>query len=407
MSSRNSADENARHAATVPPATAQVLADGKQPQDCKVIVGMSGGVDSSVSAYLLQQQGFQVEGLFMKNWEEDDDTEYCSAAADLADAQQVCDKLGIELHTVNFAAEYWDNVFEYFLDEYRAGRTPNPDIMCNKEIKFKAFLEFALEVHDADYIATGHYVQRSSASAHANPDQADTVQMLRGLDGNKDQSYFLYTLSSAQLARTLFPVGHLEKPTVREIAEAQGLVTADKKDSTGICFIGERKFSDFLQRFLPAQPGPIKSVDGELLGEHQGLMYHTLGQRKGLHIGGRADSNGEAWYVVDKDVQNNVLLVAQGHDHPRLYSHGMVVNQLHWVAAHGPADNAQLTVKTRYRQADIGCRVQRLNTQQWQVDFAEPVAAVTPGQSAVFYSGDVCLGGGIIEQRCSDHEVLL
>ncbi|EII5614036.1 tRNA 2-thiouridine(34) synthase MnmA, partial [Vibrio cholerae] len=258
----------------------------------KVIVGMSGGVDSSVSAYLLKQQGYQVEGLFMKNWEEDDNEEYCTAAEDLADAQAVCDKLGIPLHTINFAAEYWDNVFEYFLAEYKSGRTPNPDILCNKEIKFKAFLEFADEVLDADYIAMGHYVRRTF------PQNGEKPQMLRGLDGNKDQSYFLYTLSHEQVARSLFPVGELEKPEVRRIAEEQGLITAKKKDSTGICFIGERKFTDFLSRYLPAQPGKIETPEGKVIGEHQGLMYHTLGQRKGLHIGGMKESSEQPWYVA-------------------------------------------------------------------------------------------------------------
>ncbi|HAD39878.1 MAG TPA: tRNA 2-thiouridine(34) synthase MnmA, partial [Plesiomonas shigelloides] len=281
----------------------------------KVIVGMSGGVDSSVSAYLLQQQGYQVEGLFMKNWEEDDTDEYCSAAQDLADAKAVCDKLGIKLHTVNFAAEYWDNVFEHFLEEYKAGRTPNPDILCNKEIKFKAFLEFAAEDLGADYIATGHYVRRGEKEGKA--------QLLRGLDNNKDQSYFLYTLGHQQVAQSLFPVGELEKPEVRRIAEEIGLATAKKKDSTGICFIGERKFRDFLARYLPAQPGQIVTVDGVVMGEHQGLMYHTLGQRKGLLIGGTKEGTDEAWYVVDKDTENNRLIIAQGHDHPRLKSQGL------------------------------------------------------------------------------------
>ncbi|HHE4652069.1 TPA: tRNA 2-thiouridine(34) synthase MnmA, partial [Morganella morganii] len=281
----------------------------------KVIVGMSGGVDSSVSAYLLQQQGYQVTGLFMKNWEEDDDTEYCSAAADLADAQAVCDKLGIELLTINFAAEYWDNVFEHFLEEYKAGRTPNPDILCNKEIKFKAFLEYAAEDLGADYIATGHYVRRRDING--------TTQLLRGLDSNKDQSYFLYTLSHDQVAQSLFPVGELEKPEVRRIAEQLGLITAKKKDSTGICFIGERKFRDFLARYLPAKPGPIMTVDGQEIGQHDGLMYHTLGQRKGLKIGGTREGSDEPWYVVDKDVENNILIVAQGHEHPRLMSAGL------------------------------------------------------------------------------------
>ncbi|WP_441743297.1 tRNA 2-thiouridine(34) synthase MnmA [Flavobacterium sp. W21_SRS_FM6] len=355
----------------------------------KVIVGMSGGVDSSVSAYLLQKQGYQVEGLFMKNWEEDDNSEYCAAAEDLKDAQAVADKLGIHLHTINFAAEYWDNVFEYFLDEYRSGRTPNPDIMCNKEIKFKAFLEFAAEELNADFIATGHYVQRSNASGQ--------WQMLRGLDGNKDQSYFLYTLSHEHIAQTLFPIGHIEKPEVRKIALEQGLVTHDKKDSTGICFIGERKFKDFLGQYLPAQPGDIETSEGQVIGRHEGLMYHTLGQRKGLLIGGLKDFSEDPWYVVDKDVARNVLIVGQGANHPRLYSKGLIAKQLHWVDRAGPQQTLRCVVKTRYRQADIPCVVSPQKDGSVQVLFDEPQKAVTPGQSAVFYADEVCLGGGIIE----------
>ncbi len=357
----------------------------------KVIVGMSGGVDSSVSAWLLQQQGYQVEGLFMKNWEEDDGEEYCTAADDLADAQAVCDKLGIKLHKINFAAEYWDNVFEHFLEEYKAGRTPNPDILCNKEIKFKAFLEFAAEDLGADFIATGHYVRRADVNG--------TSQLLRGLDGNKDQSYFLYTLSHEQIAQSLFPVGELEKPEVRRIAEELDLITAKKKDSTGICFIGERKFRDFLGRYLPAQPGEIETVEGEIVGEHQGLMYHTLGQRKGLGIGGRKESNDDPWYVVDKDVARNRLVVAQGAEHPRLMSVGLIAQQLDWVDRQTMTAPLRCTVKTRYRQTDIPCEIIPLDSNRIEVGFDEPVAAVTPGQSAVFYLGDVCLGGGIIEQR--------
>lgn len=357
----------------------------------KVIVGMSGGVDSSVSAWLLLQQGYQVEGLFMKNWEEDDNDEYCAAADDMADAQAVCDKLGIVLHKVNFAAEYWDNVFEYFLEEYKAGRTPNPDIMCNKEIKFKAFLEFAAEALGADYIATGHYVRRRYQDGH--------WQMLRGLDNNKDQSYFLYTLAEQHIAQTLFPVGELEKPAVRAIAEQQGLITHDKKDSTGICFIGERKFKDFLQQYLPAQPGDIISIDdGKVIGRHEGLMYHTLGQRKGLGIGGLRDGGDDPWYVVGKDLINNHLHVAQGHDHPALLSSGLIASQLHWVDRTGPQQAMRLTVKTRYRQTDIPCEATPQADGSIRVVFDSPQKAVTPGQSAVFYLNEVCLGGGIIDE---------
>ena len=361
----------------------------------KVIVGMSGGVDSSVSAYLLKQQGYQVEGLFMKNWEEDDNEDYCTAAEDLADAKAVCDKLGIHLHTINFAAEYWDNVFEYFLAEYKAGRTPNPDILCNKEIKFKAFLDFADDVLEADYIAMGHYVRRSCPTSEQKP------QMLRGLDSNKDQSYFLYTLSHEQIGRSLFPVGDLEKPEVRRIAEEQGLITAKKKDSTGICFIGERKFTDFLSRYLPAQPGKIETPEGKEIGEHQGLMYHTLGQRKGLHIGGQKGGGGneEPWYVADKDLKRNVLIAVQGADHPLLKSEGLIASQLHWVDRSPLISETKCSVKTRYRQNDIPCTVVPIDNESIKVIFDSPQVAVTPGQSAVFYRDDVCLGGGIIEER--------
>ena len=357
----------------------------------KVICGMSGGVDSSVSAFILQQQGYQVEGLFMKNWEEDDDTDYCTAATDLADAQAVCDKLGIKLHKINFAAEYWDNVFEHFLTEYKAGRTPNPDILCNKEIKFKAFLEYAAEDLGANYIATGHYVRRRGAD--------DKAQLLRGLDANKDQSYFLYTLSSKQVGQSLFPVGDIEKPIVRAIAEDLDLITAKKKDSTGICFIGERKFKDFLARYLPAQPGNIRTVEGDIIGRHDGLMYHTLGQRKGLGIGGVKGAGEEAWYVVEKDLVNNELIVAQGHDHSALLSTGLIAQQLHWVDRQPIRESLRCTVKTRYRQTDVPCTIEPIDDESIKVIFDESQIAVTPGQSAVFYLDEVCLGGGIIEQQ--------
>lgn len=380
----------------------------KPLEQTKVIVGMSGGVDSSVSAYLLIEQGYQVEGLFMKNWEEDDTDEYCAAATDLKDAQAICDKLGIKLHTINFATEYWDNVFEYFLAEYKAGRTPNPDIMCNKEIKFKAFLEFACEDLGADYIATGHYVQRELRNTIDNNPINNQWTMIRGLDNNKDQSYFLYTLNEKQLSQTLFPVGHIEKPEVRAIAEKAGLITHNKKDSTGICFIGERKFKDFLGQYLPAQPGIIESAEGEAIGHHDGLMYHTLGQRKGLRIGGLANSGEEPWYVVEKDLLRNVLIVGQGHNHPRLFSKGLIANQLHWVNRQALQQTIKCTVKTRYRQEDVVCTVTPLFTNndennsagslddEYEIIFDHEQSSVTPGQSVVFYQNDICLGGGII-----------
>ncbi|WDE02858.1 tRNA 2-thiouridine(34) synthase MnmA [Thalassomonas viridans] len=361
----------------------------KAPEQTKVIVGMSGGVDSSVSAYLLKEQGYQVEGLFMKNWEEDDNDEYCAAAEDLRDAQAVCDKLGIKLHTINFATEYWDNVFEYFLAEYKAGRTPNPDIMCNKEIKFKAFLEFACEDLGADYIATGHYVSREFRDGQ--------WAMIRGKDSNKDQSYFLYTLSHEQVGRTLFPVGNIEKPEVRTLAEKADLITHDKKDSTGICFIGERKFKDFLAKYLPAQPGNIENTEGEVIGQHDGLMYHTLGQRKGLRIGGLANAGEAPWYVVEKDLKRNVLIVGQGSNHPRLFSKGLIANQLHWVSRETLDKPLSCTVKTRYRQQDVPCIVTPQSEGNFEVMFEQEQSSVTPGQSVVFYQDEVCLGGGIID----------
>ena len=360
----------------------------KAPTDTRVIVGMSGGVDSSVTALLLLEQGYQVEGLFMKNWEEDDDAEYCAATEDLADAQAVCDKIGINLRTVNFATEYWDHVFEYFLQEYKAGRTPNPDIMCNKEIKFKAFLDFAIDL-GADYIATGHYAR----IGHDNSE----VQLLKGKDNNKDQSYFLYTLGQEQLKRTLFPVGELEKSKVRDYAEKANLATAKKKDSTGICFIGERKFRDFLQKFLPAQPGEIVTPDGNVIGQHQGLMYYTLGQRQGLGIGGLKNTSDDPWFVVDKDLDKNQLIAGQGHHHPLLLNQQLVASQLDWVAGHAPADTFEAKAKIRYRQDEQQCTVTRLNNEQWQVCFSDLQRAIAPGQSVVFYQNDVCLGGGIID----------
>ncbi|MCP8898165.1 tRNA 2-thiouridine(34) synthase MnmA [Gilvimarinus xylanilyticus] len=352
-----------------------------------VIVGMSGGVDSSVSALLLMQQGYRVEGLFMKNWEEDDGTEYCTAKEDLADAQKVCDKLGIKLHTANFAAEYWDNVFEHFLAEYKAGRTPNPDILCNREIKFKVFLEYA-EMLGADLIATGHYVRRADRDSH--------TYLMRGLDGNKDQSYFLHAVSEAEFSKTLFPVGELEKPEVRAIAQQYDLITHNKKDSTGICFIGERRFKDFLQQYLPAQPGNIEDEHGRVIGQHNGLMYHTIGQRQGLGIGGVKDASDEPWFVVGKDLERNVLLAAQGTDNPLLYTNFLQAADAHWINGSPGVESLNVTAKTRYRQMDQPCRVE-IAGDKLNVWFNDPQRAVTPGQSVVFYQGDTCLGGAVIE----------
>ncbi|TVP92953.1 MAG: tRNA 2-thiouridine(34) synthase MnmA [Pseudomonadaceae bacterium] len=357
------------------------------PAETRVIVGMSGGVDSSVSAALLLEQGYQVEGLFMKNWDEDDGTEYCTAKDDLADAQAVADRLGITLHTANFAAEYWDNVFEHFLQEYQAGRTPNPDILCNREIKFKAFLDYALTL-GADLIATGHYCRRGDSDRQ--------TQLLRGIDNNKDQSYFLHAVGGEQIARTLFPVGELEKPEVRRIAEKYDLATARKKDSTGICFIGERRFSDFLKQYLPAQPGDIETTSGEHIGRHHGLMYHTIGQRQGLGIGGLAGASDEPWYVLRKDLGRNVLVVGQGNNHPWLFSAALTSSDIYWVNPIDLSQPRRLTAKVRYRQPDQHCLLEKTPS-GYRVTFDEPQRAVTPGQSVVFYDGDICLGGGVIE----------
>ena len=363
-----------------------VVSTQRAPEETHVVVGMSGGVDSSVTAYLLKSQGFKVSGMFMKNWEEDDTQEYCAAAKDLKDAAQVCDRLGIDLHEVNFAHEYWENVFEHFLHEYQAGRTPNPDILCNKEIKFKEFLLQA-ETLGADYIATGHYVAKGSHDG-------SQATLLRGADANKDQSYFLYTLQQHQLTKSLFPLGEIEKPVVRAIADEQGFVTHDKKDSTGICFIGERRFKDFLSTYLKPNPGNMVGVDGNTVGQHDGLMYYTLGQRQGLNIGGA----GEAWYVAGKDVARNELLVVQGHDHPAMQTSTVVAHGMDWVSGLTPKIGAPLTAKTRYRQQDQSCKIVAVEDDTLTVEFDQPQRAVTPGQALVFYQGRYCLGGATIHR---------
>ena len=357
----------------------------------RIVVGLSGGVDSAVSAWLLKRAGNEVVGLFMKNWEDDDDDEYCSSRQDFIDAAAVADVLGIEVEHVNFAAEYKDRVFAEFLREHRAGRTPNPDVLCNAEIKFKAFLDHAVRL-GAERIATGHYARVREAGG--------AFQLLKGLDGSKDQSYFLHRLNQAQLARTLFPIGALRKTEVRRIAEEIGLPNAKKKDSTGICFIGERPFREFLQRYLANEPGPIVDDGGRRVGKHVGLSFYTIGQRKGIGLGGvkeRALPGGEhaPWFVARKDIERNTLVVVQGHDHPWLLSRTLQADDASWVAGRPPADGA-FAAKTRYRQADADCRLHSASAQAFALTFVAPQWAVTPGQSAVLYDGEVCLGGGVI-----------
>lgn len=362
----------------------------------RVVIGMSGGVDSSVSAWLLKEQGYDVVGLFMKNWEDDDDSEYCSARQDWIDAASVADVVGVDIEAVNFASEYKDRVFAEFLREYQAGRTPNPDVLCNAEIKFKAFLDHAMKL-GADLIATGHYAR--VRRVETGPD-AGRFQLLKALDASKDQSYFLHRLNQAQLSKTLFPLGEIPKTEVRKIAEKIGLPNAKKKDSTGICFIGERPFREFLNRYLSYRPGPMKTPDGTVVGEHVGLSFYTLGQRKGIGLGGmkayqNAQGSSDAWYVAKKDIENNTLYVAQGHDHPWLLSSSLSADQASWIAGHTPVTR-ELSAKTRYRQADVPCTLADSHDQHFTLHFPNPQWAVTPGQSAVLYDGEVCVGGGII-----------
>lgn len=361
--------------------------DEMDNQNKRIIVGMSGGVDSSVAALLLKEQGYEVIGVFMKNWDEKDDEGLCTVVDDYEDMRRVCDEIGIRYYSVNFVKEYWDRVFSYFLEEYKKGRTPNPDVMCNKEIKFKAFLDYAMKV-GATYMATGHYARLDYHDGE--------YRLLRGVDNNKDQTYFLCMLNQEALSKTLFPIGHLTKKEVREIAEKYNLTTAKKKDSTGVCFIGERNFRKFLNNYLPAKPGLMKTIDGEIIGKHEGLMHYTIGQRKGLGIGGRG--TGEPWFVVDKDIKNNILYVAQGENNPVAFTYGLEASNLNWISKKKMPDNFTCTAKFRYRQPDQGVKVILGENNTCKVIFDKPQRGIAPGQAVVFYDGEVCLGGGIIEK---------
>lgn len=364
----------------------------KENKDTRVVVGMSGGVDSSVTALLLKQQGYEVIGIFMKNWDDTDEHGVCTATEDFDDVVRVCNQLDIPYFAVNFEKQYWDKVFTYFLDEYKAGRTPNPDVMCNKEIKFKAFLDHALSL-GADYVATGHYAQTRLVDGQ--------VQLLRGVDSNKDQTYFLNQLSANVLEKVMFPLGHLPKKEVRKIAAENHLVTANKKDSTGICFIGERDFKTFLSEYLPAQPGRIQTMDGEDKGQHEGLMYYTIGQRQGLGIGGP----GGPWFVVGKNLRENILYVGAGYDNPYLYSDRLIAEKANWING-VPKDTLQCTAKFRYRQKDSKVTVTVADDDRVYVEFDQLERSITPGQSVVFYQGDVCLGGATIDEIFLDNKKL-
>jgi tRNA-uridine 2-sulfurtransferase len=366
----------------------------KPPEETRVIVGMSGGVDSSVTAYLLKQQGYDVVGIFMKNWDDTDENGVCTADIDYEDVRNVCDQIGIPYFAVNFEKQYWDKVFTYFLEEYKAGRTPNPDVMCNKEIKFKAFLDHALTI-GADYVATGHYARVVYKDGE--------YKMLRGVDENKDQTYFLNQLNQQQLAKTMFPLGEIPKPEVRKIAAEANLATAKKKDSTGICFIGERNFKEFLSSYLPAQKGEMQTFDGKVMGMHDGLMYYTIGQRHGLGIGG----SGEPWFVAGKDLKRNVLYVVQGFHNEKLYSEKLTATHVSWVSDNAPKEPFTCTAKFRYRQADTEVTVHPIDEDNVEVVFAEKVRAIAPGQAVVFYDGDVCLGGATIDKAFKDNEELM
>ncbi|WP_214720577.1 tRNA 2-thiouridine(34) synthase MnmA [Exiguobacterium sp. s192] len=357
----------------------------KAPSETTVVVGMSGGVDSSVTAYLLKQQGYNVIGIFMKNWDDTDENGFCTATEDYEDVIAVANQIGIPYYAVNFEKEYWDKVFTYFLDEYKLGRTPNPDVMCNKEIKFKAFLDHAMRL-GADFVATGHYARAVYEDGEH--------KLLRGVDANKDQTYFLNQLSQDQIAKAMFPIGHMEKSEVRKIAEEANLATAKKKDSTGICFIGERNFKQFLSQYLPAQPGEMRTLDGKTMGRHDGLMYYTMGQRHGLGIGG----DGEPWFVVGKNLADNILFVEQGFHNELLYSEGLYASDISWTATMPAGTEFRCTAKFRYRQTDTPVTVRVLENGRLDVAFDERQRAITPGQAVVFYDEDVCLGGATIDE---------
>lgn len=363
-----------------------------QPVAGRIIVGLSGGVDSAVAAMLLKRKGYDVHGLFMKNWEEDDEEDYCAAEEDLASARSVADKLDIPLDTVNFSGEYWDRVFEHFLHTLKAGQTPNPDILCNREIKFQAFLDYALS-KGAEKIATGHY-----ACTQRFPDR---IELRRSVDRDKDQTYFLHQVASSALVKTLFPLCRYEKQEVRQMAKDTGLENYDRKDSTGICFIGERRFNDFIEKYIPNRPGPIVTPDNRKVGEHKGLMFHTIGQRKGLGIGGLKESGEEPWFVAEKQIDSNTLVVVQGKDNPALYANGLMASGLHWIDGRPPADNFRCTARTRHRQTDVPCSVRMNQDNGCEIVFDDPMRAIAPGQYVVFYQDEICLGGGIIDSAIS------